>query len=151
MDYMEQALALARTALLNGDVPVGALVVREGEVVGQGYNRRERDGDIFGHAELIAMKNAANTLGGWRLSGCTLYVTLEPCAMCAAAAVSAQLKRIVFGAFDQSFGACGSCIDLTDGRIGRVVEIAGGVYERSCTQILTDFFSSLRLRNPLRS
>lgn len=144
MDYMEEALKLAKQAMLEGEVPVGALIVRDTEIIGRGFNTRERDGDIFGHAELTAMKKASSALGGWRLTGCTLYVTLEPCAMCAAASLSAQLKRIVFGAFDQAYGACGSAIDLTDGRLGRVIEVVGGVREQTCAQLLSEFFQSIR-------
>ncbi len=146
-DFMEAALAEALIALSLGEAPVGAVVVRSGEIIARGHNIRETRRDIFGHAELSALKAASEALGSWRLCDCTLYVTLEPCAMCAGACVEAQLKRIVFGAFDADYGACGSAADLVSGRLGKSIETVGGVYEERCSKLLTDFFKARR-RSP---
>ncbi|MBQ1537083.1 MAG: nucleoside deaminase, partial [Ruminococcus sp.] len=112
--YMRRCIELAGLAAANGDVPVGAVVVRksDGEIVGEGFNRRELDRSSLSHAELIAIDEASKRLGGWRLVDCVLYVTLEPCAMCAGAVVNSRVERVVFGADDLRFGACGSCFDI---------------------------------------
>ena len=141
---MEAALSEAINALELGEVPVGAVVVKDGTIIAKGCNQRETRRDIFGHAELYALKAASEALGFWRLSDCTLYVTLEPCAMCAAACAEAQLKRIVFGAFDEDYGACGSALDLVSGRLGKTVETIGGVYEERCKKLISDFFTARR-------
>ncbi len=144
---MESALREAELALELGEAPVGAVVVKAGEIIARGHNTRETRRDIFGHAELSALKAASEALGAWRLSDCTLYVTLEPCAMCAAACVEAQLKRVVFGAFDSDYGACGSALDLLSGLMGKPVEAVGGVYESRCSKLMKDFFTARR-RSP---
>jgi tRNA(adenine34) deaminase len=142
-------LALAQAALAAGtdDVPVGAVVLSpEGDVLGAGVNRREADGDPTAHAEVLALRAAARARGEWRLDGCTLVVTLEPCAMCAGATVLSRVRRLVFGAWDPKAGACGSVWDLVrDRRANHRVEVVGGVREAECTQVLLDFFAGRRV------
>ncbi len=145
MRFMREALAAAASAASLGEVPIGAVIVREGRVIARGENRRERDRDPTAHAEMIAVREAARHLGGWRLSGCTLYVTLEPCPMCAGAAVQSRLPRLVFGAADPKGGAGGSVVDLLrDTRFSHVVEVASGVCEEECSALLRRFFATLR-------
>ena len=143
--WMRQALALARRAAELGEVPVGAVLVRDGAVVGRGHNRRETDGDPLAHAELLAIREAAAAVGGWRLTGCTLYATLEPCAMCAGALVNARVERLVFGARDPKAGFCGSLGDLVwDPRLNHRLAVAAGVLEAECSALLSSFFAGLR-------
>ncbi len=145
--FMTQALQLAREAEQLGEVPVGAVVVVGGEVVGRGYNRREVDADPLSHAELKAIAEASQKLKSWRLSEATLYVTLEPCTMCAGALIQARLGRLVFGAMDPKAGAVGSLYDLlADKRLNHEVEVTRGVMEVECGKILKDFFVALRGR-----
>ncbi len=147
VEFMREALAAAAAAASLGEVPIGAVIVREGHVIARGENRRERDRDPTAHAEMIAVREAARRLGGWRLTGCTLYVTLEPCPMCAGAAVQARLPRLVFGAADPKGGAGGSVVDLLrDTRFSHVVEVASGVCEEECSALLRQFFATLRDR-----
>lgn len=143
---MRAALDLAREAGERGEVPVGALVVSpEGEIVGRGANRRERAQDPTAHAEVLALREAAERLGSWRLTGCTLYVTLEPCAMCAGAVVLARLPRLVFGARDPKAGFCGSLGDLVrDARLNHRVAVAEGVLAEESGELLRTFFAGLR-------
>ncbi|MBW3083944.1 tRNA-specific adenosine deaminase [Austwickia sp. TVS 96-490-7B] len=143
---MGQALDLAVATGRTGDIPIGAVVVDpDGAVIGSGANRREVDGDPTGHAEIVALRQAAATLGRWRLDGCTLVVTLEPCPMCAGAASLARLDRIVLGAWDPKAGACGSVWDVVrDRHVLHRVEVVGGVREAECAQLLWDFFHGLR-------
>lgn len=144
--WMGDALALAREAALAGDVPVGAIVVDEtGSVVGVGANLREVDGDPTAHAEIVAMRRAAAARGSWRLDGCTLVVTLEPCLMCAGAAVQARLPRIVLGAWDRKAGACGGLWDVVrDSRSTHRIEVVGGIRESECADVLSQFFRDRR-------
>jgi tRNA(adenine34) deaminase len=145
--YMQLALTLARHAASLGEVPVGAVAVKDGQVVGQGLNRREVDRDPFSHAELVAMQQAARHLGVWRLTGVTVYVTLEPCAMCAGALVQARVSRLVFGAMDPKAGAVGSLYDLArEPRHNHRLEVTGGVLSDDCSAELTQFFRALRSR-----
>ncbi len=145
--YMAEALQLAHQAQTLGEVPVGAVAVKDGVVVGKGFNRREVDADPFAHAELLAMREAAKTLGAWRLEGVTIYVTLEPCAMCAGALVQARVSRLVFGARDPKAGAVGSLYDLvSDARFNHRVPVTQGVRADECSQVLKDFFRGLRER-----
>ena len=139
------ALALAEAVLAagEGEVPVGAVLVREGAVIARNHNRCEQAEDPTAHAELLCIREAAARLGG-RLTGCTLYVTMEPCAMCAGAAVNARLTRLVFGAFDERAGCCGSVLALTEGCFLHSVETWGGVRERECAALLTAFFEAKR-------
>lgn len=143
---MREALAEARAALGTGDVPVGAVVVgRDGEVLARGRNAREATGDPTAHAEVLALRAAAERLGRWRLDGCTLVVTLEPCAMCAGAVVLARVPRLVLGAWDPKAGACGSVHDLVrDRRLNHRVEVVGGVLEDECGALLREFFAGRR-------
>jgi len=144
---MRAALDEARLADESGDVPIGALVLDpSGAVVGRGHNVRERDGDPTGHAELVACREAAAALGEWRLTGCTLVVTLEPCTMCAGAVVLSRLDRLVFGAYDVKAGAVGSLWDVVrDRRLNHRPEVVGGVLAEECTTLLDDFFARQRL------
>ncbi len=145
--WMEHALQEANQAADLGEVPVGAVVVRDGTVVARGYNRRETDRDPLAHAELLAIRRAAVVLEGWRLIGCTMYVTLEPCAMCAGALVNSRVHRLVYGASDPKAGFCGSLGDLVrDSRLNHRVEVRGGVLETSCSRVLKEFFVRLRTR-----
>ncbi|MGC4112909.1 MAG: nucleoside deaminase [Nocardioides sp.] len=144
---MGVALDEARRSLESGDVPVGAVVLGpSGDPIGLGHNVRERDGDPTGHAELVAVRRAAEAVGEWRLAGCTLVVTLEPCTMCAGAIVLARLDRLVFGAFDPKAGAVGSLWDVVrDRRLNHRPEVLGGVRAEECAALLEDFFTHRRL------
>ena len=143
---MGQALSVAAEALSSDDVPVGALVLGpDGGVLGVGRNLREAEGDPTAHAEVVAIRAAAAALGSWRLEGCTLVVTLEPCAMCAGALVLARVARVVLGAWDPKAGACGSVWDLVrDRQATHRVEVVGGVREQECSRLLLDFFAGQR-------
>ena len=140
---MDEALTIARQALATGDVPVGALVINsDGVVIGIGYNEREANNDPTAHAEIVAIRNAAARLQKSRLDGCTLIVTLEPCAMCAGAIAQSRISSLIFGAWDEKAGAVGSVWDvLRDPRSIFKVEVAAGVKERECAQLLKEFFS----------
>ena len=145
--FMTQALELAKEAAALSEVPVGAVAVKEGQIIARGYNRREIDKDPFSHAEFIAMREAANALGVWRLTGVTLYVTLEPCAMCAGALVQSRVSRLVFGATDPKAGAVGSLYDLArEPRHNHRVEVVSGVLANESSQLLKEFFAGLRNR-----
>ena len=149
---MAAALSQAREAGERGEVPVGAIVELGGRVIGSGGNCREGDGDPLGHAELLAIRQAAETIGGWRLSGATLYVTLEPCAMCAGAIVNSRIDRLVFGADDPKAGFCGSLGDLVrDPRLNHRVEVERGVLADESSALLREFFQRLRKRSRERS
>ncbi|GAA4818825.1 nucleoside deaminase [Nocardioides caeni] len=143
---MGRALDEARAALASGDVPIGAVVVDEsGEVIGAGHNVRERDGDPTGHAEVLALRAAARVRGEWRLSGCTLVVTLEPCTMCAGASVLSRVDRVVFGAYDDKAGAVGSLWDVVrDRRLNHRPEVVAGVLAGESTALLDAFFATHR-------
>jgi tRNA(adenine34) deaminase len=143
--WMELALREARRAADLGEVPVGAVVVRGDEVVGTGYNRREIDRDPLAHAELLAIREASRSVGGWRLEGCTMVVTLEPCAMCAGALVNSRIARLVFGAADPKAGFCGTLGDLVrDPRLNHRMSVVAGVRSEACGQLLREFFGRLR-------
>ncbi len=145
--YMRTALELARQALASEDVPVGALVVHEGRIIGRGYNQREALHDPTAHAEMIALTAAAAHLRQWRLDDCTLYVTLEPCAMCAGALVLARVRRLVYAAADPKAGACGSLFTITqDPRLNHHVETVGGVLAEPAAELLRAFFRDRRAR-----
>lgn len=143
---MGRALDLASGAGAAGDVPVGAVVLSSsGELLGEGHNVREAEGDPTGHAEIVALRAAARYTGSWGLAGCTLVVTLEPCPMCAGALMLARIARLVLGAWDPKLGACGSVWDLVrDRRATHRVEVVGGVREAECAQLLLDFFATHR-------
>lgn len=143
---MERALELAREAADEGEVPVGAVVVRNGEIVGEGRNRREKAKNALSHAELEAIDNACKRLGGWRLWECELYVTLEPCPMCAGAIVNARIPQIFFGAYDIKNGCVGSVANILELPLAFHPKYEGGVMEQECSAILTEFFKQLRKR-----
>ena len=144
LTYMDAALALAREAAAEGEVPVGAVVVLGDRVVGTGRNRRELGKNALAHAELEAIDAACRTLGGWRLSGCTLYVTLEPCPMCAGAIINARIDRVVQGATDPKAGSCGSLVNLFALPYNHRPELTTGVLAEECAGVLKDFFRRLR-------
>jgi len=144
--FMDEALVLARQAFAQGEVPVGCVIVRQGQIVGRGRNRRETGKTALGHAEIEAINEACSNLGGWRLWDCTLYVTLEPCPMCAGAIVNARIPRVVYGAADSKSGACGSVCDLFQMNFNHHPEVTVGVREKECAQLLTDFFQDLRVQ-----
>lgn len=143
-EFMRMAIELAREAGADGEVPVGAVIVRHGEVIGRGRNRREGGGGAAAHAEIEAITAASRALGGWRLSGCCLYVTLEPCPMCAGAVINARLDRVVFGAHDPKGGAFGGLFDLAAYPLGCRPLICGGVAEDECLKLMRDFFAARR-------
>ncbi len=145
--YMRRALALARAAAARGDVPVGALVVQGGRVVGEGANRREVDADPVAHAEVVALREACRAAGRWRVDGATLYVTLEPCPMCAGALVNARVGRLVYGAPDPKAGAARSLYRICDdGRLNHRMEVVSGVLAEPCAAVLRTFFRAARAR-----
>ena len=144
--FMREALALAQAAADEGEVPVGCVVVRGEEIVGRGRNRRESAKSALAHAEIEAIAEACRNLGGWRLWQCTLYVTLEPCPMCAGAIINARLPRVVYGAKEPTNGCCGSAVDLFMLPCSQKPELVPGVLEEECSQMLKDFFRSLRTR-----
>jgi tRNA(adenine34) deaminase len=142
---MREALALAAQAGARGEVPVGALVVNDGVIVGRGWNQPIADHDPTGHAEIRAVRDAASRLGNYRLPGCTLYVTLEPCVMCAGAIMHARIARLVFGASDPKTGACGSVVDLfAEPRLNHHCTVAGGLLAAECGGLLSEFFAARR-------
>lgn len=144
--FMNEALSLAHEAAEDGEVPVGAVVVCDGAVVGRGRNRREKDKNALAHAEIEAINEACKALGGWRLWKCDLYVTLEPCPMCAGAIINSRIKRLVYGAADTKAGSCGSITNLFDLPYNHKPEIIRGVCEDECSEILSEFFKNLRKR-----
>ena len=143
--WMKQALIQADKAFKSEEIPVGAVVIKEDKVIGRAYNQREQLNDPTAHAEIIAITAAANTLGDWRLNGCTLYVTKEPCSMCAGAIINARLDMIVFGCYDEAEGCCGSLYQLCgDPRFKTKVSVIGGVMENQSLSLLKEFFNSRR-------
>jgi tRNA(adenine34) deaminase len=144
-EWMYRALAQAREALEHGDVPIGAVVVHDGRVIGSGHNERERLQDPTAHAEVLALREAAAALGSWRVLDSTLYVTLEPCAMCAGAIVLSRIPRVVYGTTDPKAGAAGSVLDVTgDPRLNHRPQVVGGVLAGECGDLLRAFFSDRR-------
>ena len=142
--FMAEALALAREAIADGDVPVGCVIVKDGQIIGRGRNRRERDGDATAHAEIEAIRAACAYLGSWRLHGCTLYVTLEPCPMCAGAIINARVEEIRYGAREEKSGCCGSVLNLFEERFNHRPRVYGGLLEAECRGLLEEFFQDLR-------
>jgi tRNA(adenine34) deaminase len=142
---MDQALALAREAADEGEVPVGCVIVRKGEIVGSGRNRREKGKSALAHGEIEAISEACRNLGGWRLWECTLYVTLEPCAMCAGAIINARIPRVVYGASDSKFGACRSVCSLFDMAFNHHPQVESGVLEEEVVLLMKEFFQNLRM------
>lgn len=143
-DYMRIALELAQQAAAEGEVPVGAVIVKNDEIIGRGRNRREASGNALAHAEVEAIDQACKHLGGWQLIDCTMYVTLEPCPMCAGAIINARIPRVVQGATNIKAGSCGSIVDLFSLPYNHKPQLISGVLEDECQQLLKDFFKSLR-------
>ncbi len=145
-DFMYKALRLADMAAESGDVPVGAVLVKDGEIIGSGYNRREADGDPTAHAEIEAIKEGARKLGSWHLEDCELYVTLEPCPMCAGAIINSRIKRVIFGAYEPKSGSCSndSVVDLFNLPYNHTPEVYGGICEKECAELMTEFFKNKR-------
>ena len=144
--FMRQAMKESRKALVKGEVPVGAIVVKDGRVIGRGWNQVETLKDATAHAEMIALTAAQEALGDWRLEGCTLYVTKEPCPMCAGAIVNSRIKRVVYGARDAKAGCCGSVTDLFALPFNHRPQVEGGLLEDECAALLAAFFEELRRR-----
>lgn len=144
-EMMLKALELAKKAYSIGECPVGAIVVdKEGNIIGEGYNRREIDNSPIAHAEILAIEQAARALGSWRLAECTMYVTLEPCPMCAGAIINSRLKRVVYGAFDEKGGACASVLNMFELPFNHKPLVRSRILEKECGEILTEFFGGLR-------
>lgn len=144
MIFMKKALDEAKIAFAKGEVPIGAVIVKNGEVIASAHNLRETDHSATAHAELLAIQKACEVLGGWRLSGCELYVTLEPCPMCAGAIINSRIDRVVFGSKDEKAGACGSVMNLFAADFNHRPKLTVGVLEEECSSILKEFFASLR-------
>ena len=143
--WMNEALRLAGKAYREGEIPVGAVIVQKNKIIGRGYNQRERLKDPTAHAEILAITAAAGTLENWRLTDCTLYVTKEPCPMCAGAIINSRMRLLVFGAYDEEKGCCGSLYQLCgDRRLDSKTAVKGGVEEEKCTAILQEFFQTKR-------
>lgn len=142
--FMLRALALAHEAAKSAEVPVGAVIVKDGKIIGEGRNKREQEQSALLHAEMEAIAQACRTIGSWRLSGCEMYVTLEPCAMCAGAIINARLERVIFGAYDENAGACISAVDLFHSPLSGNVQIIGGYMQQESAAILQQFFSHRR-------
>lgn len=144
-EFMKEALRLAEEAARDGEVPVGCVIVRNREIVGRGRNRREKNRNALAHAEVEAIHDACSRLGGWRLWECSLYVTLEPCPMCAGAIVNARIQRVIFGASDAKCGACGSVCDLFSMDFNHRPQVERGVMEAEAAELLKTFFEELRV------
>ena len=142
--FMAEALRLAREAVADGDVPVGCVIVRDGEIVGRGRNRREANADATAHAEVEAIREACARLGSWRLHGCTLYVTLEPCPMCAGAIINARIREVRYGAKEEKSGCCGSVLNLFEERFNHRPRVYQGPLGPECEGLLQEFFQNLR-------
>lgn len=142
--FMRRCIELANNAAAGGDVPVGAVVVRNGEIIGEGINRREQQNNPILHAEIEAIEAAAKVLGGWRLDNCDLYVTLEPCPMCAGAIINARIKNVYFGAYDKKAGSLGTLTDLSEIKYNHKPIVWGGMLQDECANQLSAFFKKLR-------
>ena len=143
--YMKEAIKQAKKAWVLNEVPIGCVIVHEGKIIGRGYNRRNTDKSTLAHAEIIAIKKASKRMGDWRLEGCTMYVTLEPCQMCAGAIVQARVDRVVIGSMNPKAGCCGSILNLLEEeRFNHQVDVVRGVLDEECSAMLTDFFKELR-------
>lgn len=142
--FMEEALKQAKKAAKKDEVPVGAVIVRRGKIISRARNEREDRKDPLAHAELLAIKRAARKIGGWRLSDCILYVTLEPCPMCAGAIANSRIREVVFGAYDKKGGAYGSLYNIADGRLNHTPNVQGGFMQKQCAEILKAYFATKR-------
>lgn len=143
-EFMKEAIELAKISADEFEVPVGAVVVLNGEIVGRGRNRREKEKNALCHAEIEAINDACKRLGGWRLWQCEMYVTLEPCPMCAGAVINSRIKKVTFGAYDKKAGSFGSVVDFNSLPYNHKPEIVGGIDEEECSSLLTEFFKNLR-------
>ena len=142
---MRKALHLAEFALSKNEVPVGAIIVKDEKIIGRGYNQKEQLNDPTAHAEIIAITSAASTINDWRLDGCTIYVTKEPCAMCSGAIINSRVSTLIFGAYDEKKGCCGSLYQLCgDKRLESLTTVRGGIEEEECSMILKEFFKKKR-------
>ena len=148
---MEEALLLAKQSFDEGEVPVGAVVVKDGEIVGRGRNRRENGKNALFHAEISAIDEACRNLGGWRLWQCEMYVTLEPCPMCAGAIINSRIKKVTFGAYDKKAGSFGSVVDFNDLPYNHKPQIEGGIDEKESSELLSLFFEQLREKRKNKS
>lgn len=142
--FMKRAIARAKAAAAAGEAPIGAVLVKDGKIISTGRNMRENKRNALLHAEIVAIDRACKKLGAWRLEGCTLYVTMEPCPMCAGAIINSRISRVVFGCYDRKAGVYGSVLNLQDYRFNHYYEVTGGVLEGECAGLLSDFFASLR-------
>ena len=148
LKYMKEAKRQARKAYSLGEVPIGCVIVHEGKIIGRGYNRRNTDKNTLAHAEITAIRKASKVIGDWRLEECTLYVTLEPCQMCAGAIVQARIPRVVMACMNPKAGCAGSILNILDmPQFNHQVEVVSGVMEEECSRMLKEFFKELRLRN----
>ncbi|MBQ2116926.1 MAG: tRNA adenosine(34) deaminase TadA [Lachnospiraceae bacterium] len=148
LKYMKEAKRQARKAYALGEVPIGCVIVHEGKIIGRGYNRRNTDKNTLAHAEITAIRKASKVIGDWRLEECTLYVTLEPCQMCAGAIVQARIPRVVMACMNPKAGCAGSILNILDmPQFNHQVEVVSGVMEEECSRMLKEFFKELRLRN----
>lgn len=149
--FIRLAIEQAKIAQENGDVPIGAVIVHDNQIIGKAYNQREQLKDPTAHAEIIALTQAAAALQSWRLTGCTMYVTLEPCPMCAGALVLARIDRLVYGSDDPKAGACGSLYDIVrDERLNHRMEVTSGILAEECSKLLQEFFQHRRIENSLQ-
>jgi tRNA(adenine34) deaminase len=142
--YMRAAYMMAQKAIIKDEVPVGAVIVRGGRIISRAYNLRETKKDPLAHAEILAIRKAAAKLHGWRLEGCTLYVTLEPCPMCAGAIINSRMDEVVFGAYDPKAGALGTLYDLAEGKLNHKPKVTGGVLKEECAKLLKEYFTQKR-------
>lgn len=143
---MKEAIREAQKAFDLGEVPIGAVVVKEGEIIGRGHNLTETEGDATCHAEMMAIREASKNLGGWRLAGCSMYVTVEPCAMCGGALVWSRMERLYIGTMDPKAGACGSVMDVVDNpKLNHRIEVDTGIMEEECKELMKKFFHELRI------
>ena len=147
--FMREALKQAKKALAIDEVPVGCVITLGDEIIARGYNKREKDNLSTNHAEIITINKACKKLNSWRLEDCTLYVTLEPCVMCAGAIIQSRIKRVVYGALDYRFGAHQSITNLFDIKFNHKVEVESGILQEECSKIITDFFSALRMKKSI--
>lgn len=146
--YMKEALKQAKKASTLGEVPIGCIIVYEDKIIGRGYNRRNTDKNTLAHAEITAINKASKKIGDWRLEGCTLYVTLEPCQMCAGAIVQARITEVVMGSMNPKAGCCGSILNILEmPQFNHQVQVTRGILEEECSYMLTSFFKELRIRN----
>ena len=143
-EFMLEAIKLAKIAASEGEVPVGAVIVKDGKIIAKGKNEREKKQNALSHAEIEAINNACNALGSWRLDGCEMYVTLEPCPMCAGAIINSRIKTLVFGVYDSKMGSIDSVVNLCDYPYNHKVEVYGGICEDECLSVLQEFFKDLR-------